>query len=330
MSASQSKIQNPKSKILSLVDLGPGLVQLVIDRPDDRVNAINVAFLEELSQAVADLRARPDVRGVILSSGKPDQFIAGADLEALLETPGPAEAEAAIRAFQAVLNDLESLPCTTVAAIGGAALGGGFEVALACDYRVAADSPSVSVGLPEVQLGLLPAGGGCQRLPRLVGLVRALDLVLGARRLSARRALRAGLVDEVVHPAALLEAAVQWAEGRRQKAESRRRTGLLPSAFCLLLSATEATPLGRQIIYRRARERVERETRGHYPAPLAALEAIATGRERGMAAGLEAEAHAFGQLIHGQTAQNLIALFLATQRQRRVAVVEESGGTGGG
>ena len=108
-------------------------------------------------------------------------------------------------------DELAWLPCTTVAAINGTALGGGMELALACDYRVAADAPSVTVGQPEVSLGLVPAGGGTQRLPRLIGLQRALDLILSGRRLNARRARRAGLIDEVVHPTVLEQAARAWA-----------------------------------------------------------------------------------------------------------------------
>src|SRR5206468_2300493 len=159
-----------------------------------------------LGRAVADAReARP--RGLVIVSAKPDQFVAGADLTMLANRPSAAQLSQGSREIQRIFSDLAALRFATVAAINGSALGGGYELALACDWRIAADAPSVRVGLPEVSLGLLPGAGGTQRLPRLVGLPRALDQILNARRSNARRALRAGLVDEVVHPAALERAA---------------------------------------------------------------------------------------------------------------------------
>jgi 3-hydroxyacyl-CoA dehydrogenase/enoyl-CoA hydratase/3-hydroxybutyryl-CoA epimerase len=142
----------------------------------------------------------------VVASGKPDQFMAGADFRMVLSAPA-ADLERASRGMQQVLSELEALPFTTVAAINGPAIGGGLELVLACDRRLVADAPNVRIGATEVRLGILPAAGGTQRLPRLVGLPRALELILSGRLLSARRALRAGLVDEVVHPAVLSRAA---------------------------------------------------------------------------------------------------------------------------
>jgi 3-hydroxyacyl-CoA dehydrogenase/enoyl-CoA hydratase/3-hydroxybutyryl-CoA epimerase len=229
----------------------------------------------------------------------------------LASWPSAAEIATASRAMQSVLDDLARLPFPTVAAISGSALGGGYELALACDWRVAADAPSVRVGLPEVSLGLLPAAGGTQRLPRLVGLPRALDLVLNARRLGARRALRAGLVDEVVHPAALGKAAAD----RAASAGKRRPAG---GASALDGAATWLAPV-RAIAVRRARARVARESGGHYPAPFKAIEAMRIGLAEGMARGLEAEASFFGELATSDAARNLIALFLSGLHQRRAA-----------
>src|SRR6266850_7605960 len=139
----------------------------------------------------------------LFRSGKRDQFVGGADLKILTSSLSAVEISEASRAFHRVLNEILALPFVTVAAINGSAIGGGYELALACDWRIAADAPSVRIGFSEVSLGLLPAGGGTQLLPRLIGLPRALEIILGGRRLSARSALRAGLVDEVVQPAAL-------------------------------------------------------------------------------------------------------------------------------
>ena len=289
--------------------------RITISRPDDSVNAINAELVEALADAVRIARAESDsLRGLILVSDKSNQWVAGADLKIVTRPTDAKQAEAVVRRFQAVLEELAWLPCTTVAAINGAALGGGLELALACDYRVAADLPSVSLGQPEVNLGLLPAGGGTQRLPRLIGLERALDLILNGRRLNARRARRAGLLDEVVHPTVLERAARQWAARPKRALDRPLAVGLSVRAA---IDLAEQTPLGRQLIYRQARKAVLNKTHGHYPAPLEALEAVEIGLEQGMAAGLEAEARAFGELAVSDTAKNLIWLLLATQRQKR-------------
>ena len=289
--------------------------RITISRPDDSVNAINAELVEALADAVRIARAESDsLRGLILVSDKANQWVAGADLKMVIRPTDAKQAEAVVRRFQAVLEELAWLPCTTVAAINGTALGGGLELALACDYRVAADLPSVSLGQPEVNLGLLPAGGGTQRLPRLIGLERALDLILNGRRLNARRARRAGLLDEVVHPTVLERAARRWAAKPKRPLDRPLAMGLSLRAA---IDLAEQTPPGRQLIYRQARKTVLEKTHGHYPAPLEALEAVEIGLEQGMAAGLEAEARAFGDLAVSETARNLIWLFLATQRQKR-------------
>jgi len=286
------------------------IARIVVDRPTDHVNAIDPPMIAALANAIDDARAaRP--RGLIIVSAKPDQFVAGADLTMLSNWRSADEISRASREIQRIFNDLAALPFPTVAAINGSALGGGYELALACDWRIAADAPSVRVGLPEVSLGLLPAAGGTQRLTRLIGLPRALDQILNARRSNARRALRAGLVDEIVHPAALERAAMDRARsGKKRKVQGG--TSLVDRA------ATWITPL-RAFALRQARSRTVAETKGHYPAPLKALEAIAAGLEKGMAAGLEAEARLFGQLATSDVSRNLIALFLLGLAQRKVA-----------
>jgi 3-hydroxyacyl-CoA dehydrogenase/enoyl-CoA hydratase/3-hydroxybutyryl-CoA epimerase len=287
-----------------------GVARIVIDRPDDPVNAIDVRLMEDLAAAIAHAReARP--KGLVVTSGKDGQFVAGADLGLLRGASAP-DLERASRAMQRVLNDLATLPFTTVAAINGPALGGGLEIALACDYRIVADLPSARVGLTEVRLGLIPGAGGTQRLPRLVGIARALDLILTARQLAPKRALRAGVVDEVVHPAVLLRAASDHAARDPKRAP---RGG----ATALERAMTHFAP-ARAIALRRARESVMKETRGHYPAPLRALDAVATGLAHGFAAGLDAEARAFGELATSDTGHSLTSLLVTTLRQRKAAL----------
>ena len=287
-----------------------GVARIVIDRPDDRVNAIDARLMEDLAAAIVAARdARP--RGLVITSGKDRQFVAGADLS-LLRGNSQADIEKAIRSMQRVLNDLAALPFVTVAAINGPAIGGGLEIALACDTRIAADAPNVRVGLTETRLGLIPAAGGTQRLPRIIGLPRALDMILMARQLTPRRALRAGVVDEVVHPAVLLRAATDHAmRDRKRKAKG--------GASAVERAATHFAP-ARAFALRRARSRTLAETKGQYPAPLAAIDAVAIGLARGIDAGLDAEARAFGELAVGETGRNLTALVMLTLRQRKAAL----------
>jgi len=178
------------------------------------VNALDAGFLGEIEAAVAELEGDEDVRAVVFRSGIPGIFIAGADIKAF-EDAGATEA--AIGAFHNCFSHIERLPKPTIAAIGGHALGGGCEFALACDFRLMVDDGRSRIGLPEVNLGLFPGAGGTQRLPRIVGEARALDIILHGRRLSAPEALAIGLVHETAAPeafdAAVLEYARRLAEG---------------------------------------------------------------------------------------------------------------------
>jgi 3-hydroxyacyl-CoA dehydrogenase/enoyl-CoA hydratase/3-hydroxybutyryl-CoA epimerase len=287
-----------------------GVARIVMDRPDDPVNAIDVRFMEDLAAAIAAAKsARP--RGLVIASGKEGQFVAGADLS-LLRGTSQSDIERASRQMQRVLDDLAALPFVTVAAINGPALGGGLEIALACDSRIAADAPNVRVGLTETRLGLIPAAGGTQRLPRLIGLPRALDMILTARQLAPKRALRAGVVDEVVHPAALQRAATDHASrDKKHKPQG--------GATAIERAATHFAP-ARAFALRQARSRTLAETKGRYPAQMAAIDAVAIGLAKGMTAGLDAEARSFGELAIGETGRSLTALVMLTLRQRKAAL----------
>jgi 3-hydroxyacyl-CoA dehydrogenase/enoyl-CoA hydratase/3-hydroxybutyryl-CoA epimerase len=248
---------------------------------------------------------------------------ADAALHGLLVVIGGADppAESATAEFQVVCSDLASLPCTTVATIPGPAIGKNLELALACDYRVAADDANVVVGLPEVSMGLIPSGGGTQRLPRLIGLTRALDLILRGRRLKADQAGAIGLLDAVVPIGTLDETALSWARRPKRTRTSPRRM--------VLVSLAEQTAIGRRVIFDRAR----RALPDHYPAMSRAVEAIELGYSRGLEAGLEAETRAVREVASTQSTRNLTWLALAGQHQRarlrtnravRIAVIGRS------
>jgi 3-hydroxyacyl-CoA dehydrogenase / enoyl-CoA hydratase / 3-hydroxybutyryl-CoA epimerase len=289
-----------------------GLAVLTFDLPGEKVNKFSRAVLTELSEIVDRLAGDSAIGVLLLASGKPDIFIAGADVKEFV-TARPEEAEASVREVQSLFERFARLPYPTVAAINGVCLGGGTELALACDYRLMSDAKKAQIGLPEVRLGIFPAWGGCTRLPRLVGLAPALDLILTGKTLDARRASKIGLVDEAV-PAPIFEAfSRRYAREKRKDGKPRGRRPPQP----LMGRWLEANPLGRRIIFAKAKESVLEETKGHYPAPLEALAVIEEGYGRPIAQGLAAEAAHIGRIFGGEVQKNLLALFFATEEIKK-------------
>jgi 3-hydroxyacyl-CoA dehydrogenase/enoyl-CoA hydratase/3-hydroxybutyryl-CoA epimerase len=289
--------------------LDGGIAVVTLDVPGAPVNVLGARVRQDFGALFERLESEPAVRGVVLASGKPDVWIAGADVEELLALESAADAERLSRDGQKLLQRLEDLRVPVVAAIHGSCLGGGLEAALACAYRVATDHPSTGLGFPEVQLGLIPGAGGTQRLPQTVGLRAALDMILTGKTVRGRQALRMGLVDELVHPAILravaLERARRLADGKLEASQGRTRRG---AADYLL----DENPLGRAVVLRKARERTQEKTKGHYPAPLAAIDVIATGYQEGDERGYFAESRKFGELVVSKEARELTFLFFAT------------------
>jgi 3-hydroxyacyl-CoA dehydrogenase/enoyl-CoA hydratase/3-hydroxybutyryl-CoA epimerase len=284
-----------------------GIAVVSFDLPGEPVNKLNAAVKTELEALLGRLREDPLTRGVVLISGKADNFIAGADIEEFTRIGSQTEAERLSFEGQETVSRLETFQKPIVAAINGACLGGGLEVALACHYRIATDHPKTALGLPEVQLGLIPGAGGCQRLPRLIGARAALDMILTGKTERASKALRLGLVDEVVPHSILRQVAVAAADrlAREGLPKRQQKAGLAG----LILDRTAA---GRQLVYRGARKQVLKKTGGHYPAPLAALEAVQVGLEQGITAGLAEEHRAFGELAVGDVSRKLVQIFFAT------------------
>lgn len=290
---------------LSVLD---GVAIVRYDQPDSAVNTLNTRIGPVFERLFTRIEQDPSIVGAVLVSGKPDSWIAGADIDELQHVATAADGEELSRSGQRLLNRLAALSKPFVAAIHGAALGGGLEVALACRYRVATDHPKTVLALPEVQLGLLPGAGGTQRLPRTIGLQAALDMMLTGKNIRAKKAWHMGLVHELVHPAILLETAMRrvraLARGEATPARSRSRSGR-----DMLL---EGNALGRALVFKQARVTVLKKTRGHYPAPLAVIEAVATGYQRGFEAGLLHEARQFGALAVSPVSRQLVSIFFAT------------------
>ena len=291
-----------------------GIAVVTIDLAGEPVNKVTAGLRGDFAAMFDQLAADSSVRGVVLASGKPDTWLAGADIDEFLTLQGAAEAEALSRGGQALLARLEAMSIPVVAAIHGACLGGGLETALACRYRIASDHPKTVFALPEVQLGLIPGAGGTQRLPKLLGLQRALDMILTGRNVRARKAWQMGLVDELVHPAILAEVALDRAHKLADKALGARRRPKDRGAAGVLL---EDNPIGRAIVFRKAREGVQAKTHGHYPAPLAALEAVHAGYEKGRDAAYAEEARLFGEMATSEESKELIFLFFATSALKK-------------
>ena len=293
---------------------------LTLDVTDAPVNILTRAVREEFATVLERLEQDQGIRAVVLRSGKPDVWIAGADIEELSGLSAT-DAEQLSRQGHALLNRVERLAKPVVAAIDGACLGGGLELALACPWRIAADTEKTVLGVPEVQLGLIPGVGGTQRLPPLVGLSTALDMILTGRNVRTRKALQTGLVDEVVHPAILTDVAVRRASelaaagGRSRLARRRPASRPRPGRAQRLLLDSNA--VGRSVVFRKARERTLARTRGHYPAPLAALDAVRVGYTQGREQGLEAEARLFGAMVASDVAKQLIFLFFASNALKK-------------
>ncbi len=297
-----------------------GIAIITFDAPDAPVNVLGSRLVHEFDALFTEIERDDAILGAVLLSGKPDVWIAGADIEELVATTSASDAEALSRTGQRSLDRLAALRKPVVAGIHGACLGGGLETALACHWRVLSDHPKSVCGLPEVQLGLLPGAGGTQRLPRLIGLQAALDLMLTGRTVRPRKARSLGLVDDLVHPAILRAVAVQRARelATRQRIRTERKSG----ATGLLL---EDNPVGRAVVFRQAREQVLKKTRGAYPAPLAVIEVVAEGYAHGMTQGLEAEARAFGTLAASDVSRELTFLFFATTALRKDSGVTAEG-----
>ncbi len=289
--------------------LPDGVAALVLDVPDRSVNVLSRQVLTDLEAALDRVAGDDSFRLLVLRSGKPGTFVTGADVHELSQLTSPAEAGALSAAGQRVLDKLANLPIPSAAIVGGACLGGGMELALACDYRVAIDSPRTQFGLPEVELGLIPGWGGTQRLPRLVGLEHGLQMLLAGRRLGAAEAVRWGLADGLAdekeeEPPAFLARPVK-----------RRRTGLPLRTWRQRL--LESTAAGRWVIFRGTERLLRRRLPEDMPAPWEALQAVRAGLKQGLEAGLAYERAAVARLAASDACHNLIRLFLQREEARR-------------
>ncbi|MGO1297537.1 MAG: fatty acid oxidation complex subunit alpha FadJ [Vibrio sp.] len=294
-----------------------GIVWLAVDVPGATVNTLKAEAFNDVAEVLAELESSPP-KGVIVYSLKVDHFIAGADVSMIDRCKSAEKTRNLARQGQQVFQRLSALPCPVIAAIHGACLGGGLELALACDYRLASDAKVTSFAFPEVRLGLLPGAGGTQRLPRLIGVVPAMDLIMTGKTISTKKAHKLGLVDEVVSPHQLLSLAkdaVLTQAVRKRNLQKWQSTGWLN--YWLVHSNL----LAKQVITR-ARYKMMEKTSGHYPAPNAILDVIYSGLKEGFAVGLEHESEQFGCLAMTEESFALRRLFHDTTDLKREQITE--------
>ena len=298
---------------LTLEVTATGFADLMIDVRGRSMNILTTQLLDDLDRALELLRCSTDVQVVVISSAKKSGFIAGADVHELSAITTPQQAQQLSQRGQLVMQRLATLPIPTVARVHGACLGGGLELALACDYRVAIDLPGTQFGLPEVDLGLIPAWGGTQRLPRTVGIERALQIILTGRRLDARTAARQRLIDELLSEPvdAAFSAFADYA------IQHGKRTRLRLPLHSLRQLVLESSAFGRKLLFK-AFERILRgRVPDDMPAPWEALEAVRVGIRDGFEAGLVREQEAVAKLSQGNASRNLIGLFLGREEARK-------------
>ncbi|QCA03686.1 fatty acid oxidation complex subunit alpha FadJ [Pantoea vagans] len=279
---------------------------ITIDVPGEKMNTLKAEFAGQITAIIAEARRDPQLAGLVLISGKADSFIAGADISMIDRCQSAQEAEALAKQGQEVMAMLDALPFPVVAAIHGACLGGGLELALACDARICSLDDKTRLGLPEVQLGLLPGSGGTQRLPRLIGVQQALPLILTGKTLRAKQARKLGVVDDAVPQAILLETAI----ARVKKGKVSGRT--LPLRDRLLHG-----PVGRQALFALATRQTAAKTHGNYPAANRIIKVVRIGLEQGSRAGHDAEARAFGELAMTPESVALRGIFFATTAMKK-------------
>jgi 3-hydroxyacyl-CoA dehydrogenase/enoyl-CoA hydratase/3-hydroxybutyryl-CoA epimerase len=309
-----------------------GSFVLILDVPGKELNVISRQVLADLESALEAVAAQPRVPVLVIRSGKKAGFLAGLDLHEVAQFKDAGAARALVESGQKLFDRLAGLPAPTVCVLFGACLGGGLELALACDYRLVFDKPGTQIGLPEVELGLLPAWGGSQRLPRTIGLERALQMILGGKRLDAREAFSWGLADGYASTEAELRDQYARLVFRAVGAGKRQRQRLPLRTWRQRL--LESNPFGRRLIFRGTERLIRNKVPDDMPAPLEALEAVRIGLERGMSAGLEQERAAAGRLATSSASRNLITLFFqreaARKRPDNVPSVQRLGVVGAG
>ncbi len=284
------------------------------DMVGEKVNKFSTPMMVRFKEVITEL-SKSSYKAVVIVSKKPKIFIAGADIDEIQTMTTKEQFMKAVSEGQNIFNMLEDLPQIVIAAVNGACAGGGCEMIMACDYRIASEDSSTKIGLPETQLGILPGFGGCVRMPRMIGLQAALDVILAGKLLNTKKALKAGLVDRLIHQNQLLDEALKWASELIKEGKGKRRKTFEPQgAMNKFLEGF----IGRGIVFKKAREGVLKATNGHYPAPLKALEVIQkTYGSSDREGSLLVEREAFCECAVTDISKSLIHVFHLTEMVKK-------------
>ncbi len=288
------------------VHIQDSIAILRLNHPTDKVNTLNESMIEEFYEFFDKLNEDQNLIGAIITSGKEDNFIAGADIDMFKERESAEDLEELSRTGHSVFNRIESCRKPIVAAIHGSCMGGGLELSMACHYRVATSHKKTVFALPEVKLGVIPGTGGTQRLPRLIGIQKALTCMLTGKNIYARQSKRMGLVDELVHEHALMTAAIKSVNRIHEEGKPKRKLKLSFTEKLL-----EGNAVGRTILFSQARKKTLRQTRGNYPALAKIIDAVQYGYKHGHIEGLMHESKLFGECGVSKESRALVNLFFA-------------------
>ncbi|MCB0513527.1 MAG: enoyl-CoA hydratase/isomerase family protein, partial [Bacteroidetes bacterium] len=301
-----------------------GVCTIWMDQKNEKINKVGPDLIQLFNEIFEELFEDNSIKAFVINSKKKD-FIAGADIEMFQKVKQKGDFEPITRRGHQILNRVQNSKKPIVAAINGNCLGAGLEIALACHARVASNDKSTKMALPEVQLGLLPGGGGTQRLPRLVGLQAALDMMLTAKNIFPYPALKMGLVDKVVHLNTLQMTAEKLALELIDKPIVRDRNAInldtvksgFPALQSKLTNLVLEAPLVNKIVFDQARKMVNKQTHGCYPAPFKIIECVEIGWNEGLEAGFDAEAKKFEELILSDVSRQLINIFFAMTNKKK-------------
>ena len=302
---------------INVIEREDGVAVLELDLAGEKVNKFSTPVMQHFDEMLEKMMSAK-YKGLVVISRKPKIFIAGADINEIKDIVEPADAKQKAAEGQRILSKFEDLPFPVVVAIHGACMGGGCEMALACDYRICTDDKSTRIGLPEVQLGIIPGFGGCVRLPRVVGIQAALDIILAGKAVDSRKAKKIGLVDDVVPQSMLEEAAIKKVlevAGKGKRKKKFQAKGFVPG----LLEGP-----AKFVVFNQAEKMVKKNTKGHYPAPLKALEAVKktygmSNREKA----LDIEASLFSEVAITDISKNLIHIFFMTESIKKQTGVHD-------
>jgi len=300
-----------KKKSILQKEIINGVAIITLDTPGEKVNKLNEELIDEFSGFLNELEANEELKGAVLLSGKEQNFIAGADIEMFKSRETAEELSALSWTGHRILLRVEQCQKPIVACIHGSCMGGGTELALACHYRIVSEHSDTKIALPEVKLGLLPGMGGTQRLPRLIGIQKALPYLLTGKNMYSRQAKRTGFADETVHRHALKEAGISAVHKFADHPPSH------PDKRSLVEKALESNPLTRKVIFSQARKQTMRQTKGNYPAPFKTIDSVEYGFKYGFEKGIKNESKLFGELAVTPESHALVQLFFAMNSAKK-------------